>query len=260
MEKQDSKQKNNKEKQDSNKKNCSGFVIPTLALSITGVVLLITVFIAIYSMICGQNNPDFKDITVKTLIPLWGTWIGTVLAFYFGKDNFDAASKTYKETIDKLTAKEKMEEIFVKNCMIPLYDIEYSIYDEIRPKHICDILSEKEENRFVILEKELVAKYVIHRSMLDRFLALEVAKGTSTEKIQELTFEDFENCEDKTIKNVLENSFSVIPINSNLLKAKEAVDNDGCSDIFISETGSKKEKVKGWITNIMILKEAEVLF
>lgn len=28
------------------------------------------------------------------LLPLWGTWIGTILAFYYSKDNFESASKS----------------------------------------------------------------------------------------------------------------------------------------------------------------------
>jgi len=39
----------------------------------------------------------------NVIIPLLATWIGTVLAFYFGRENFEAASKQYKSIINQLT-------------------------------------------------------------------------------------------------------------------------------------------------------------
>jgi len=59
--------------------------------------LLITLTILSIRVI---NSPDttekFKDIKdlFGMLLPLIGTWVGTVLAYYFSKDNFEAASKT----------------------------------------------------------------------------------------------------------------------------------------------------------------------
>ena len=65
-------------------------IILSIGLLITLTVLSIRVI----------NSPDttekFKDIKdlFGMLLPLIGTWVGTVLAYYFSKDNFEAASKT----------------------------------------------------------------------------------------------------------------------------------------------------------------------
>ncbi|HEY5590898.1 MAG TPA: hypothetical protein VIK55_07750 [Paludibacter sp.] len=70
--------------------------------------LLITLTILSIRVI---NSPDttekFKDIKdlFGMLLPLIGTWVGTVLAYYFSKDNFEAASKTdeVKQRYDELS-------------------------------------------------------------------------------------------------------------------------------------------------------------
>jgi len=177
----------------SNNKKKSDCVIRTIALSITFAVLIITLFIAVYSLTWGRYDEDLKDIVTKTLIPLWGTWIGTVLAFYFGKDNFDAASKSYQDTIDKLTSEdEKLEKIKVADCMIKT-GIWCSSLKEIEEKEISKILKENKEGRFIIVDDNKVVQHVIHRSIIERFIALVALRDPEL-----LTKVDIENNNDES--------------------------------------------------------------
>ena len=56
-----------------------------IALIITALVVGTTVFVAVYLLLTNSGSSD-KPLSFigQTLLPLWGTWIGTVLAFYFG--------------------------------------------------------------------------------------------------------------------------------------------------------------------------------
>ena len=228
-----------------------------LAYTITAAVLLVTIYIAIYSLHKGNG-----DVVLHTLIPLWGTWIGTVLAFYFGKNNFDAATKSYQDVIEKLTPHEKMSKLLVKDYMVSLDKLEYLTYDEEKSNKIYDILKYKKfepHNRFAIFDSEGVAKYIIHRSLFNRFISSKVEENLSLKEIQELTLGNLVENSDDAIKNVLKNSFAVVSINATLLEAKTKIDSiHECLDVFITETGATNEKVQGLITNNIILKEANV--
>jgi hypothetical protein len=244
-------------KQGMNRKFSSDIVTGVLAYVITGFVLAITIYIAIYSLYCGKDDQIFL-----TLIPLWGTWMGIVLAFYFSKSNFDAATQAIKE----LSPNEKMAKLPVREYMIYLDKLEYLTYDKIKDKTIYEILNKKEfepYNRFAILNNEDVAMYIIHRSLFNYYIALKVSKGINTADIQALTFKVFEEDKDNddTIKDILKNknSFAVVSINDTLLDAKFAMESKPHSlDVFVTETGDANRKVMGLITNNMILEKAKV--
>jgi hypothetical protein len=245
------------ENQDSTGKSTS--VTKWLALGITGAVLGITIYIAIYSL---HSNGDKGDVILQTLIPLWGTWLGTVLAFYFGKNNFDAATKSYQAVIEKLTPNEKMAKLLVKDYMVPLNKIEYLRYDAEKDNKIYDILAYKRfegYKRFAVFDNEGVAKYIIHRSLFDQFIASKVNEGMGIEDIKNLTLERFIKDSDEAIKDILKNSFAVVSIKASMLEAKVKMDSiPQCLDVFITETGAANERVEGLITNNIILKEANV--
>ena len=257
----------------SNNKKKSECIIKTIALCITFAVVGVTIYIAIYSLYCGKENEFVKDIIGKTLIPLWGTWMGTVLAFYFGKDNFDAARKSYQDTIDKLTSNdEKLEKILVTDCMTKS-GIRYSILEKIVEKTISEILTESTEGRFVIVDNNEVVKHVIHRSIFERFIALVALKGSEvyskvekednaadedTDLTRKVSFNDFLNCTDPDISKFKgDKGFAVVSVHSNMLEAKKAMEANKCQDVIVTENGNRNEKVKGWITNNTIIEAAK---
>jgi chemotaxis protein histidine kinase CheA len=59
------------------------------------------------------------------LLPLWGTWMGTVMAFYFSKENFMAANESVKNLVAQITPAQKLESTKCKDVMIT--------YDKIKP-------------------------------------------------------------------------------------------------------------------------------
>jgi len=216
-------------------------------------------FIAVYSLISKNDN----NLLLQTLLPLWGTWVGTVLAFYFGKNNFEAAANSYADVIAKLTPQEKMAKLLVKDYMVTLNQLVYLSYDDEKDKKIYDILNYerfKPYNRFAVLNNDRVAMYIIHRSMFNQFISTKVEENLRGDEIKDFTLEYFlENC-DETIKKALEIGFAVASINATLLEAKirmEAKSTD-CVNVFITQNGSPKEKVEGLITNNIILKESNV--
>lgn len=64
----------------------------TIALTILGAIVLIGAMIAQYQ---GEKDAVWRtaQLLLSALLPLFGTWVGTVLAFYYTKENFEAASK-----------------------------------------------------------------------------------------------------------------------------------------------------------------------
>jgi hypothetical protein len=50
-------------------------------------------------LINKSNNPDQIDKVFSALVPLFGTWAGTILAFYFARENFDSANQSVQRLV-----------------------------------------------------------------------------------------------------------------------------------------------------------------
>jgi hypothetical protein len=213
-----------------------------IALVITSLVVLATGAIAVFAII----KDDFTFIG-QTLLPLWGTWMGTVMAFYFGKANFEAGSNASK----KMTSEEKMESLLVRDTMVPLKDIVALYYDDDSSKSLKEILDLpqfKPYNRFAVFDKSNLVKAMIHRGTFYEFMF----KNKDADGI--LKLEDLLKSEDENIKNNLSFGFGFVKLEATLLDAKKVIDSVAeCQDVFITQNGNRNEPVLGLLTNNKIL-------
>jgi hypothetical protein len=236
-----------------------------IAFIITIGVVLLTIFICIYCL----RLPDEKeglDFIGKSLLPLWGTWIGTVLAFYFGKENFESASKSYQETIKSLTTEEKFAKILAKDVMIPYNQIEKLEFEKDMGKKVSEILglnNFKIYFRYAIFDTNHVLKHLIHKSTIYQYVTemVEKSKGSKTgldNTLQEFIDEISNSPDEKKRKDLLRAS-SFVSNKATLLDAKAAMDAvTECQNVFITENGNEAEPVLGLITNNIILEKARV--
>lgn len=253
MKKKEEKKEKKEPKNEDLRECISKFLIYTIvsATFVVGItVLLISIFV--------KKDNDMSFIG-QTLLPLWATWVGTILAFYFGKSNFEAATKSYQEIIKTLTPEEKMASIKVQNIMIPFNQIKYIEFKDSFSKKIVEIVQDKvfkEYNRFAFIDENRVLKYMIHRIEFTNFIT---EKAINQENVNDITFETFIK-ESTTKQNnyVLKNS-GFVAISANLLDAKVKMDSiKECKDVFITQTGSETEPILGLITNNTIFDNAKV--
>lgn len=228
-------------------------VIGTLAI---GVFLLV----AEIGFNKGSNGVSF---VTQSLLPLWGTWAGTILAFYFGKSNFDAVSKSYQEVIKQLTPEEKIASIKVKDIMIPFDKITALIYERDKGRSLEDLLNIedfKQRNRYAIFHEDGTLAYIIHRSEFTCYISDSMFKGRQVDEVKATTLEKFIHDglgASETPSWITAVAF--VPATANLLEAKQAMDAvKKCHDVFITLNGDKKETVLGLITNSMILENSKV--
>jgi hypothetical protein len=232
-----------------------------LSVSILGIIAIIAPFIC---RPCPEKPiiiTHVKDI-LTMLLPLIGTWVGTVMAFYFSKDNFKAAAESTRDLYKEIkTSEEKLKTIRVGDIMIKFETMTKLILDKkenlIKLKaDIIDAIMDKDKNnpvnRLPVLADNLFPKYIIHRSLFDKFF---VKMAMASKKIEDLTLADMSG--DPDFSDLLTKSFGTIRADSNLADAKHMVDNvTTCQDVFVTETGESNSKVIGWITNVIIAKES----
>jgi phosphate/sulfate permease len=269
--------------------------VSTIVLIGTCVLGALGMSIAIVAMFKDSfdDAKEILQILFSAILPLFGTWIGTILAYYFSKENLAAANKTVEHLVNSITSDKKLETIKAKDVMIPvakLFYIEYKTGADDKAfnlkTHFLDFLKEKGIQRVILLDENKIAKYVIHKSTIEGFIAEQYfnsQKPTDTpantpadpadtplvdsppadppittpanagEEAKALTFADLKAKGDEKVQAILKDGVKFIKEDANLSDAKVLIKNyTACNDVFITKNGLANEPVLGWITNVTI--------
>jgi hypothetical protein len=89
------------------------------ALTITAVLGLAAIVVSLRVADAEKQFAYVKDV-LTIVLPLIGTWVGTVLAFYFSRENFVAAAQQTADLVRQLTPGERLQSIAVTEAMLDM--------------------------------------------------------------------------------------------------------------------------------------------
>ena len=69
-------------------------------LGVSGTVLFVVTIALIW---LADSKSNAADRAFSMLVPMIGTWIGTVIAYYFSGENFERASQSVSKLVDQVT-------------------------------------------------------------------------------------------------------------------------------------------------------------
>ena len=144
----------------------------------------------------------------------------------------------------------------VTSKMIPTGDFFFKNLGEIDPqslklKDLVGELDVRALNRIPIFSGEGHPIYIVHRSIIDKFIVKRVLSATGSGSPSDLMLADL--LADQETKQMFENTFVVVKRQSSLAEAKSAMlTRPGCSDVFVTAGGGRNEPVQGWLTNVDI--------
>ena len=241
---------------------------PRFLLALGVLVVSIVGMLALASwVIIDSKDAQVPERIFTMVLPLLGTWVGTVLAYYFSRENFEAASASVQKMAASLSSMEKLASIGVEGKQIPASEIDpllrlSSSKNEDSFMLTSDLRSLFESagrDRMPVLDENDHPRYMIHRSMIDRFVVDQASTGKLTrDQINALTLKNLLDS-DPGMRRIFENSFVTVAKNETLADAKQKMDStSNCSDVFVTEDGTRNSRVVGWLTNWIISKEAQV--
>jgi hypothetical protein len=144
----------------------------------------------------------------------------------------------------------------VTSRMVPMADLFYKRIGEIelqtfRLKDLIQELTTHRRNRVPVLTASGAPLYIIHRSMIEQFIARNVWQPMSGKEVGDLTLADL--LAEPDMKSTFESTYAVIKRDSTLAQAKLAMlAKEGCSDVFVTNGGTPQEAVLGLLTNVEI--------
>lgn len=198
---------------------------------------------------CDQD--DRVQLVFTTITTLVGTWVGTLLAFYYSRENFESASRTVQTALDRMSPDERLHTLSADEAMIPrnkMTTFDLATDQDLKSVPLATLVAKFAEDegvsRLPILKADGSVVAVIHESLLNKYLQ-------AHKDVAEPTIGSIEGDTDLGPKLKL---FGVISKGRTLRDAKMAMGSQpGCKDVFVTANGAAEENVIGWITDSRII-------
>ncbi|WP_394970356.1 CBS domain-containing protein [uncultured Croceitalea sp.] len=199
-------------------------------------------------VLAGDKKLDAAKSVFNSIVPLVAAWIGAVIAFYFGRDNYEVATQQALAL-----TRDTLSDINVENIMINVKTIvaQKSNTDQDTIKKLKDIISlyEKvEKDRVPVFSTEIIPRYVIHLNQIRSYLS-----GKSDQASKDYTLADLIKEKQNSFGHNKEYGFVTVSKSTTLQKAIEEMEKtQNCRDIFVTLDGTSSGKVLGWLTDSLI--------
>jgi hypothetical protein len=224
------------------------------ALYIFSISVVVICFLATLSFLADKNSA-VKIFHI--VLPVFASWVGTILAFYYGKEYSDSTNMHNIEFIEKFKtlSVDEIKKKSVKDIMRNINDTQYfriplgKNEEEIK---LSDVVIKFSEiiTRLPILNSDYSARYMIHINNINKFYRDRKENG------DEITLLDFINSsKDQGIEYGINKGFVLVTDKMSLGEAKKIMEtNSPCQDIFINESGNEDGPINGWISNVRLIK------
>ena len=217
-----------------------------LAIGIVVVGICIVGLLGIVALVLGDEH--FRREALAGILPLIGAWVGAVIAYYFGKENFQAASDS---TAKLLNRDERLAATPVEKVMLSIGKLKGIIrtesLDEIKQKKIKKIADAMNFHRAPVLSNMGLPLLIIHKSTLQEYLA-------DNAEHHEHKLENMISSAPELWNKI--NAFGTIKPGATAAEVKLVMQTAGkdCSDVYVTEDGTNSSPVIGLVTNVDLLK------
>ena len=167
---------------DPNDPNNSGYRA-WIGMTLVGFVLAAILVIAVAVIVAGALQGKLLEASnslLSTLLPMFGTWVGTVLAFYFTKENFESANRATQDLVR--TAMQRLQATGVTEKMIPrgsIVALQVADMEALKAKTLKDLETAFAQtvrggriNRLPVFAGNGACIAVVHRSLWQEMLVL----------------------------------------------------------------------------------------
>ncbi|SFV60341.1 hypothetical protein MNB_SV-9-768 [hydrothermal vent metagenome] len=218
----------------------------TLIISSLAIFLLASI-----TIIKGDVNVSMTIF--NTTLPVFASWIGTVLAFYFGRENFESANKQVQHIVTNLTqikSQKSIDTIMLTPYAMTIFKIEKDkSIENITLSELQNTFLNHRVSRLPIINFKNQIEYLIHQSKMNSYL---LNKNVEAKDISLAIFLQ-DNREDEGDDG---KRFILVSKNTPLEETYKRLQKcKKCKDIFVTENGKEEEEILGWVPDVHLLEE-----
>ena len=215
-----------------------------LAFGITFVAIVAITWLSI--TIIATTDPAVNtraQNVLNTVLPLFGTWVGTVLAYYFARENFETASNSTQKLVRDLTPDEKLRSTRVADVMTRNI---FSIRDlNAKVAEILKQLEEKGFKRLPILQQSGALEALLFLEGIISYLLDNPEADRPNKTFSDLLKE----------RPDLKKTPAYVSESETLAEAKDRMERiQDCKVIIVTKNGNARDPVVGLLSNTDIAK------
>jgi hypothetical protein len=225
-----------------------------ISMVLTAVVLLTIVSAVAIGFAGDADRSETSRLVFASAVPLLGTWVGTVLAFYFARENLQAAAESQRAATESTMSlvSRLAPSTPVTSVMIPVSRIDPKevVSDDqagraLKLNAVYKRMRDSQRSRVPIFDSTDVALYVVHEPDIDKYLQ---AAGLSADALpDEHTLETL--LADPELQKAVR-AFTAVGPDADVGAARAKLQADpSLKDIFVTAGGGIEHKALGWITH-----------
>jgi hypothetical protein len=212
--------------------------------SIAGIVLISTVAIAW----AGGDRAETSRLVFSAVLPLLGTWVGTVLAFYFARENFQAATESTL-ALAGIETSTPVTRVMIRESDFVAYDLGTSEpVEEVPLSAVRDKMRAlaPPARRLPIRTPAGAVLCVIHDSTLTAYAESQSQTTTTLDK----TLGDLLG--DPKFRELVE-AIGFVSEKATVAEARTVMASvKNCNDVLVTSSGKRDERAIGWLTNTLL--------
>jgi hypothetical protein len=226
-----------------------GSIRKWLAVGIVGASIVGIVVASIVAILAaGADRAETSRLVFSSVLPLLGTWVGTVLAFYFARENFEAATQSTLQLTGRETAN-PVNRVMIREADFVAYDL--GTGDQVEAVSLSAVRDKMRDmtppsRRLPIRDAIGAVLYVIHDSTLT---AYGESQGQTTMTLDRTLGELLS---DANFKELVE-AIGFVSQRATVADARAVMASiKNCNDVFVTSSGKREERAIGWLTNTLL--------
>ncbi len=198
----------------------------------------------------ASERAETVRLVFSSVLPLLGTWVGTVLAFYFARESLDAATESTRALLQTDDAT-PVREVMIPKSSIEAYVLEEGkSADKIRISDLFKRMQAAKRQRLPIVRADWSVAYVVHMATLRAFADTDAAMTL--------------DATDKRLSDLLAvpdlaayvSAIAVVGPNATVGDARNALSAVAhCNDVFVTRSAQRTDPIVGWLTNTLLASE-----
>jgi hypothetical protein len=223
--------------------------------------------VVLIGAILAHTLKDTAQLLLSSLLPLFGTWVGTVLAFYFSRENFEAANRGTLEMVRSVTqrlgATRVADAMMPRTRMVVLEIPAGQSMNDIRASQVIATFETVGANgvrisRLPVLDATGASLAILHRGVWTEMLATALLRPAMAYDVQTATIGpllalNYQLTPGQTFATFIQSTIAFVARDRMIADAKAAMERvPHCQDVLVTEHGQVNEPVVGWVSNIDI--------
>lgn len=220
-----------------------------LAGTVTVASLLLLSSISISAIVLADDRGEATELVFSSMVPLLGTWVGTVLAFYFARENFETAAATTLKA-SRVAADTPVVSVMIQRSQMVVKQLATGESEsDVVLGDLMTLMKSKGYHRIPVLDQAGLLICVVHEALVLSF-AMESRQVATDPNFLASTLQDLSVYPD--LRELLKASAFVSETATVDLARSRMNAMERCNDVFVTESGREGEPVMGWLPNTLL--------